>query len=460
MAKQIDRGMENRQIALDIVTEVLEEGHFIHLVLRQALDKYAYLDKADRAFITRLSEGVIERRIQIDAILNQYSKVKTQKMKPVIRNLLRLGVYQILFMDRVPDSAACNEAVKLAKRRRMNGLEGFVNGVLRAISRQKEAITYPNDWTRLSLPQWLYEMWEVRYGKSVTEKMGEALLNEEAGLCGRLNFSAIAREYPERDEKGLKELAFLRLAAEGVHVTPSELLPECFWMSGHDRLEDLTAFRKGWFLIQDFSSALVAQAAAPREGEQVIDVCAAPGGKSLHIADRMRGTGNVIARDLTETKVGMIEENVARCGLLNVTPQVWDALVLDEKRVGQADLVIADLPCSGLGIIGKKPDIKEHMNPQALLELAALQREILSVAWQYVKPGGRLVFSTCTVDAKENEENVAWIKKNLPFEAMDLRPMLGEWFSDESLKDGYLQLLPGVHPTDGFFISVFERKRN
>ena len=155
MAKRTDRGLENREIVLDMLMEVLERGSFVHVVLNQALDKYQYLDKADRAFITRLTEGTLEYLIQIDAIINQYSKTKTQKMKPVIRNLLRLSVYQILHMDRVPDSAVCNEAVKLAAKRRFEGLKGFVNGVLRTIAREKGTIAFSEPWLKLSLPQWM-----------------------------------------------------------------------------------------------------------------------------------------------------------------------------------------------------------------------------------------------------------------------------------------------------------------
>ena len=176
MAKKIDRGLENREIVLDVLMEVLERGNFGHLVLNQALKKYQYLEKADRAFITRAAEGTLDYLIQIDDVINRYSKTSTQKMKPVIRNLLRLSVYQILYMDRVPDSAVCNEAVKLAIKRHFAGLKGFVNGVLRAIARNKGEIVFQEPWGELSLPRWLYEMWSREYGEERTAAMARSLL--------------------------------------------------------------------------------------------------------------------------------------------------------------------------------------------------------------------------------------------------------------------------------------------
>ena len=206
------------------------------------------------------------------------------------------------------------------------------------------------------------------------------------------------------------------------------------------------------------TSALVSELADPKEGDYIIDVCAAPGGKSLHLADKLKGTGMVEARDLSEQKVAMIEENMARFGASNIKAVVWDALVTDEDAREKADIVIADLPCSGLGIIGKKPDIKYNMTMEKMAELASLQREILAASWEYVKPGGTLVYSTCTIDTKENEENARWLLSRFPLEPVDLTNRVGNAFDEPSLKEGMIQFLPGIHPFDGFFISVFRRK--
>ncbi len=452
MAKIADRGLENREIVLDILLEVLERGGFVHVVLNQALAKYQYLDKADRAFITRVTDGTLEYLIQIDHIINSYSKTKTQKMKPVIRNLLRFSVYQILYMDRVPDSAVCNEAVKLAVKRRFQGLKGFVNGVLRTIAREKESIAFEEPWLALSLPQWLYQLWASRYGAETVRQMGEAFLKENPTTV-RVNTSAL----PGQGEASI-ETVWKSLKAQGVQVQPVMGREDLLYLKGYDYLESLEAFRNGWIQVQDASSALVGRLAQPRPGDRVIDVCAAPGGKSLHIADLMKGTGMVEARDLTFQKVQLIEENIARCGFENIRAVVWDALEEDESAVEQADLVLADLPCSGLGILGRKPDIKHNMTMEQMKELAELQRRILAVVWRYVKPGGRLVYSTCTIDPMENEDNARWFAENFPFDPVDLTPALGGDYGQASLKEGYIQFLPGIHPMDGFFISVFTRR--
>ena len=230
------------------------------------------------------------------------------------------------------------------------------------------------------------------------------------------------------------------------------------YLSGYDHLEALEAFQNGWIQVQDLSSSLVGMAAAPKEGSQVLDVCGAPGGKSLHIADLLKGSGHVTVRDLSDYKVQMIEDNIDRSGFSNISAEVWDALELDEELVETMDLVVADLPCSGLGILGKKPDIKNRVKPEDLDSLAELQREILSVVWQYVKPGGMLVYSTCTIDKKENEENVAWFQEHFPFEPVNIEGRLGEKLKAETMKQGYFQILPGVYPCDGFLLSVMKRK--
>ncbi|MCD8170060.1 16S rRNA (cytosine(967)-C(5))-methyltransferase RsmB [Enterocloster hominis (ex Hitch et al. 2024)] len=445
MAGNPDRGMENRGIVLDILSEVLDKGSFVHLVLNQALQKYQYLDKSDRAFITRVTEGTLEYLLQIDHIINKYSRTKTDKMKPLIRNLLRMSVYQILYMDRVPDSAVCNEAVKLAVKRRFTGLKGFVNGVLRTISREKASLVFDSPSLAYSIPQWMYDMWEKEYGSAKAEMIAASFL-EDRPTWVRCNLS-----------RALREAILKSLDSQGVMVKELDCLPSVLAISGYDYMEGLECFQNGWIQVQDATSAFVGELADPKEGDYIIDVCAAPGGKSLHLADKMKGTGMVEARDLSYQKTALIEENVARSGAANIKAVVWDALVPDEDAREKADIVIADLPCSGLGIIGKKPDIKYNMTMDKMRELSRLQRDILSVVWQYVKPGGTLVYSTCTIDPMENEGNAMWLSENFPLEPVDLSGRLGEDFDEPSLKDGRIQFLPGIHPFDGFFISVFRR---
>lgn len=438
---------QSRELILDILMEILEKGGYSHVVLRQALEKYQYLEKQDRALITRITEGTIEYRMTIDQILNRCSKVPVEKMKPVIRTILRMSVYQIFWMDRIPDRAVCSEAVNLAVRRWFSGLKGFVNGVLRTIIREKDSFDFSDLSLRYSMPSWLISMWEREYDAETTESMLRSFL-EDRPTSVRCNL----------DRASMEEICS-SLKEEGVSAEKSPLAAHGLLISGYDYLEALSAFQKGWIQVQDASSALVGQAASPCAGDQILDVCGAPGGKSLDLADRLKGTGLVTVRDLTEQKVALIEDNIERSGFSNICAQVWDAREFDSRWENQADIVIADLPCSGLGIIGKKPDIKYQASPEQIDSLAVLQREILSAVRRYVKPGGKLIYSTCTISRKENQEQRDWILQEFPeFEPLSLEKELGGSVQESSLKEGYLQLLPGKHPCDGFFIAAFRKK--
>lgn len=434
-----------RELALDILYEVLEEGAFSHVVLNQALSKYQYLEKPDRAFVSRVTEGTLEYVIQIDYVLDLFSKTKSRQMKPFIRTLLRMSVYQILYMERIPDAAVCNEAVKLAEKRRFQGLKGFVNGVLRTVSREKGRLSFSEPWVKYSVPPWLLPLWGQDYGQDTIERMLSYFLSVRP-ITARFNVSLM--------EKG-KILE--SLGRQGVLATESPYLDTVYALEGFDYLEALEAFQKGWLQPQDLSSCFAALGAAPKAGDVVLDVCGAPGGKGLHMADLLKGTGHVIVRDISQRKVGLIRENIARCGFSNMEAQTWDALVLDESFVEKADIVLADLPCSGLGVLGRKPDIKLKMKPEALASLAGLQREILSVVYQYVKPGGILAYSTCTIDRQENEENMAWFLEKYPFRPVNIKGRLQDKLNCDTMEQGYVQLLPGVHPCDGFFLSVMQR---
>ncbi|MCI8516858.1 MAG: 16S rRNA (cytosine(967)-C(5))-methyltransferase RsmB [Hungatella sp.] len=434
-----------RELTLDILMEILERGALSHVVLRQALDKYQYLDKQDRALITRLTDGTLEYLIQIDYILGQYSRTPVSGMKPLIRTLLRMSVYQILYMDRIPDSAVCNEAVKLAQKRHFHGLKGFVNGVLRTVAREKGNLEFPDESIRYGMPRWILELWRETYPEETVRAMMSSFL-EKSPFTVRLSVNRAGRAQ-----------ILESLARQGVTVKDSGYTDDVVFLEGIDYLEKLEAFCEGWIHVQDLGAAMIAAAAAPQKGDYCIDVCGAPGGKSLHVADLLDGTGFVEVRDLSPAKVALIQENIDRSGYANIKAVEWDALVFSPESAEKADLLIADLPCSGLGILGRKPDIKYRMTPEAVEELVRLQRRMLSVVWQYVKPGGTLVYSTCTVDKKENEENAAWFVENYPFRAVNIEGRLGEMLQSDTMKQGYLQLLPGTYPGDGFFLAVFER---
>ena len=448
--------MENiREVAVNMLLEIAEQNKYSHLVIRDVLNKYDYLDGRDKAFLKRVTEGTLERRIQLDYVLDQFSKVPVSKMKPLIRTLLRMSVYQLLFMDSIPDSAVCNEAVKLAGKRGFRNLQGFVNGVLRNIVRKKQEIVWPDQnadrinylSVKYSMPVFLVEKFLAQQGYEKTEKMLESFLTE-APVTIRLKETLKAED---------KRLLLKELEACGVHPEKHPYLPYAYSVAGTEGIAALPGFEDGLFTVQDVSSMLVCEAAGVKEGSLVIDVCASPGGKALHAADKLKGSGFVSARDLTEYKAEMIRDNKNRMKAENVEVLVWDARKLREEDVEKADLVLADLPCSGLGIMGRKADIKYHASPESLQQLQSLQREILSVIWQYVKPGGTMIYSTCTVNPDENQENVKWFTDNYPFDTESLSPYLPDELKEEG-KDGMLQLLPGVHETDGFFLARLRRK--
>lgn len=431
-------GVNVRDLALECLLSITRDGNFSHIVMQDVLTKYQYLEKQERSFLNRLVMGTIERMGEMDYVINQFSTVKVNKMKPVIRLILRMGVYQLLYMDSVPDSAVCNESVNLAKKRSFQNLKGFVNGVLRNIARNKDSIFYPEKSkdikayleVKYSVPQWILELWLQAYDADTLENMLQAFLTE-GPTCIRVN---TARIQPEE--------LIQRLSGQGITVSRHPEEERALYISNYDYLNRIPEFAEGLFYIQDVSSMQIGRVASPKEGDVCIDVCAAPGGKSLHLAELMSGTGMVYARDLTPKKVALIEENIRRMGANNVTAQLQDATILDETMAGQADVVLADLPCSGLGILGKKPDIKLHLSLQQVKEIVDLQREILNVVCQYVKPQGTLVYSTCTINRMENEENVRWfLETHTEFELAEEK-----------------QILPDNGYTDGFFYAKFIKR--
>lgn len=439
-----------RELILGILLEVTRDGEYSHIALRNVLSKYQYLDKKERAFITRVTEGTLEHMIEIDYIINQFSKVPTNKMKPVIRNILRSAVYQMKYMDSVPNSAACNEAVKLANKKGFANLRGFVNGVLRSIDRGLEQIELPDDLSiRYSMPEWILEQWKKDYDIETIEAMLRDFQTEKPTTI-RCNLQCMSKET-------LKE----ELQREGVTVVDHPYLDYALQISGYDYLADLESFQKGAFSVQDISSMLVAHLAHPQKGDTVVDVCAAPGGKALHMAEMLQGTGQVEARDLTAYKVQLIQENIERSGLENIKATQWDATVLDETAMKRADIVIADLPCSGLGVLGKKTDLKYKMTAQMQSDLVKLQQSILSVVQEYVKPEGHLIYSTCTIHKEENIGNVHWFLEQYPeFQLVSIKERLCEELQGDVVEQGCLQLLPGVHNSDGFFIAKFKRSKH
>lgn len=431
--------VNTREVALDCIMEILEKKQYSHYVMKQVLDKYGYLDKRERSFIKRTVEGTVERCMEMDYVTDTFSKVPVKKMKPFIRSLMRMSVYQILYMDGVPDSAVCNEGVKLAGKRGFGSLKGFVNGVLRNIARNKESITYPDREKEpvsyfsvvYSMPVWIVELLVSRFGEEKAEQILKALLSDRP-LTIRLR-----EDLGEEEKRAL----FRKMSDEGISYEQTAEFSGGYRLDNFDRPESIPGFEEGLIMIQDAGSMAITEGADIEANQYIIDVCGAPGGKALHAAGKMKNTGLVVVRDISERKVGLIEENIARSGYRNIRAEVFDATVTDEGNIEKADVVIADLPCSGLGVIGRKSDIKYRITKEDVAEVAALQRKILSVVWQYVRPGGKLLYSTCTLTEEENEKNSAWFLEQFPFEKVK-----------EQL------WIPGIHETDGFYMAVFVRK--
>lgn len=426
-----------REITLDILLTLERGEELSHRLIRAVLDKYDYLEGRDKAFIKRLSEGSIERGLELDYLIGAFSSVPVHKMKPLIRCLLRMSAYQILYMDNVPDSAACNEAVKLAKKRGFARLSGFVNGVLRSISRQKEVLPYPDGSNevetlsvRYSMPEWIVQMWLAAYGRERTGRI----------LAGLLAIHPVSLRFRMDLADEALAAAVAAIEATGAVLTRSPLLPTIYLAEHVDNVSSLPGFLEGLFTVQDASSALAVEAAGIRTGDTVLDICAAPGGKSMIAAELVGPSGYVCSRDVSEEKVARIDENVLRLHAGNVHSEVWDATVRDPAWEEKADVVLADVPCSGLGILGKKRDIKYHVSPASLASLEELQKQILTASLGYVKKGGVLLYSTCTIHRAENEDMVRWITENHPFTL-----------------DKERQLLPGEDATDGFYYARLRR---
>lgn len=460
-----------RELVLDTLLTLEKEKDFSNRLIRAVLDKYNYLDSRDKAFIKRVTEGTLERQIELDYYLNHFSKVPVNKMKPLIRNLLRMSVYQLLYMDAVPDSAVCNEACKLAMKRHFQNLKGYVNGVLRNISRSKEALPLPNREktpleylsVKYSMPMWLVELWTDTYGVEISEKL----------LQGLLAIHPVSLRFSTKLSASWREEWCDKLRSQGAELTESSYLPYVQLLKNGEDLSSLPGFEEGIYLVQDVSSALAVEAAGICKTDFVIDVCGAPGGKSILAAEKAE---RVLSRDVSLDKVDIIEENLQRMQITNMETEVFDGRETDLSLVEKADVVLLDVPCSGLGIMGKKRDIKYRATKEGLVSLSALQKEIVRASVSYVKPGGTLLYSTCTINSAENEFMVRFMKEELGLTPVSLMDSLPENLlkakkeireaMERAGKDGLqglneeewnacIQLLPGYMQADGFFLAKF-----
>ncbi len=441
-----------REIAYEGLLLYEKENAKSHLLFGAVLERYAYLDEQQRGFLKRLLEGYIERLITLDYVINSFSKTPVRKMKVPIRVLMRMSVYQLLYMDALPDYSVCDEAVKLAKRHGFSSLSGFVNGVLRNISRNKDSITYPDATTNkseylsvvYSCPEYIVDLFLKEWGEELTVVMLRASL-ESPKMCVRVN---------ERSH-GVEEIP--AVISDHCIRTP---LPNAYYVPQQCAGEVLAseAFAKGLFTIQDMSSQLVCTVAGIREGMHVLDVCASPGGKSMHAWDLCGEKGTVISCDVSEDKLIRIRENFERCRLSCDHIVCADATEYHEEFRDWADVVLCDVPCSGLGVLARKNDIKYNITSEGLDSLLNLQKAIVDNVVAYVKKGGILMYSTCTVRKGENHEMMDYICKTYDFAPVSVWEELPDTMRISSAKNGYVQLFSGNEwGTDGFFFAKLRR---
>ena len=497
-----------RAVVLDILIDVLEHGGFSHQTIYRLLNEEGFTSK-ERAFAVRLARGTIENALLLDDCIDQVSKTPVRKMKPLVRNVLREAVYQIRFMDNVPDSAAVNEAVKLMRKRGLSQLSGFVNGVLRGYLRARDAGKEPQprtDEARYSTPQWILDLWQESYPsemKSILEGLNQkpdltVAVNTRKisaeDLISRLREEGVEAELLETEQVEAELLETEQVCtvtgqpgskSEGPGGRQKSSSLDKIRLNSSVDLECLPEFKEGLFYVQDLSSMLPAEAVMENlsqaddqgsykqtdgqdsgkqtdgqgsnkqsdtqgSGKQtdtqapltVIDLCSAPGGKSINMSLLLGENANIISRDQSEEKIGKIRENAARLGISNIHPQVWDGTKTDPDMIGKADVILADLPCSGLGVFNRKPDIKYRVNEKDLQELQNLQREILTASLPYLKDGGLLVYSTCTVNPGENQENRDWILREAPHLSL---------IEDRQVFASARQ--------DGFYVAVFRQTR-
>ena len=436
---------KTRKLAFEIIYAVCEEGAKSHLRLADCFASRKDLTVRDRAVITNLVHGTLENLRLIDFRIDEVAKLPAAKMKPKVRCAVRLGFYQLLFLDRTSERAAIRDSVELVRKAGYDGLTGFVNGVLRTAA-------VKTDWKKppavvtANLPDWLHTRLLQEFGKKRTREMIR-VLNGRSSLTLRVNLS---RATPEQVIRFLSEDGWQAERAE---------LPCALRLSRGEAavpLEKTAVISAGLAVVQDLAAILAVALAAPKKGNSVLDLCAAPGGKSLHAADLIGPEGSVLACDLSENKVRLLEENIARCGFDNIRALQADARVFDPEKEGRFDLVIADLPCSGLGVMGRKPEIRYRVSESEIRELAALQREILVNAVRYVRPGGRLLFSTCTMTEEENQMNAVRLMEEDGLRPVDVQGEVPEALRDGLIGTNCLQLLPSAR-SDGFFISVWEK---
>ena len=443
-----------RETAIIILNKVLREKAYSNIALKQALEQ-SNLSRVDKALVTEIVNGTLKNLIKLDYIAGHFIKMNKNKLNKHVEDILRTGIYQIMYLDRIPDSAVCNEGSNLARKYSNEGAVKFVNGVLRNVSRSKENIQFPDKIKQpllylsvvYSHPEWIVEKWLGEFGFEFTEQLLNAN-NQVPNFTIRVNRL-------KTDKENLTKI----LEQEGIEYSEGIYNKEALYIKGTSSIEGKLSFQQGLYQIQDESSMLTGHALNPKPGDLIIDICSAPGGKATHTAELMNNKGRIIARDVHQHKLELIQQSCRRLGISIVETELFDAKELDRKLIGKADKVLLDAPCSGLGVLRRKPDLKWKKTPDNFDELAKLQQQILNKAAEYVKPQGVLLYSTCTINKSENLKIVeAFLKNREDFYMEDLSKLLPENLESDTKTKGYVEIFPNIHGIDGFFIARLRRK--
>lgn len=425
-----------REKALQIINDVLYKGTFLEESLE--ILKASNIDERDFAFIKEITTGVVRNKTYLDYVIRENSKVRFNRIHKIILSILEMAIYQMYFLDKVPDYSIVDESVNLAKIYGNKGSISFTNGILRSISKEKALqVTLKNSIDNLSTyyshPRFYTEYFYDKYGEEFTKKLLKAN-NEKPPFTIRVNTLKINRDELIKD---LSEAGFD--IEETTYVNALNVL-------NPNGIIDTEFFEKGHFYVQDLGSILVSTFLNPSKNSKVLDLCAAPGGKTTHLSELMDNTGEIIACDKSKGKIKLIRENAKRLGCTNISPRVNDARVLNEEFINKFDYVLVDAPCSGTGLYRKKPDIKWNKGIDDLKELGVIQLEILNKAKEYVREKGLLLYSTCSLSKIENEDVIEnFLKENENFKIKKLRD-----------KD-VLKLFPSVDGSDGFSICLLEK---